>query len=1453
MLTPFSKTAKSFFSVCVALAAAVPFSSPLRAQAFAPVPSLSFTKPFGGLDPLPQIVSIAAVGAGFNFTTTSSSTGPQGSWLSTNPGAGCCETTPEVITATVTTLATLPVGSYSGQIVVTNQANTFSMTIPVTLNVVATSGIFPDNLPGAMSFAMKTGGTAIASQDIQIRNGGTGTGTWGLTLSTSDGGSWLHATASSGTAPATVTISVTPANLPGAGAVAQTFVGQLVFTEGTSTTTVPVSVVVGANILSQINPINFVKLFGGANPLPQVMMAPSTGTTGVSFLVTSSTATGGSWLGVTPGAGCCSTTPSTITATVNAIVTLPVGIYTAQIVVTTQGGGQAITIPVTLTVEAAGGAYFDNLPGQMSFSLLTANTAITSQVLEVRNAGSGSLPWTLTTSTSDAHPWLTASASSGSAPSIVTFGVNVANLPSGGLIAGTFIGEAVFDSATGRITVPISVTVGASIFNEVGAINFTKVFGGANPLPQNVAISSNGTTQIDYVVSSSTATGGSWLTVSPGVGCCSTTPNTVTATVNAVATLPVGTYTGQIVVTSQGGADTLDIPVTLTVAAAASTPYFDNVPGAMSFSLVTAAANNPPAQVVQIRNAGTGTLNWTLATSTSDGGNWLSVSAMSGTAPTLVSVSVQKANLPSGGLIAGTFVGELVFRTPSGSSVSVSVSVTVGPNVLSQVNAINFIKPFGGSDPLPQSIPIASTGTTGLNFITDASTATGGSWLTVTPGTGCCTVTPNTVVATVASSPTLAVGTYTAEIVVTTQGGGQAITIPVTLTVEPVAGAYFDNLPGGMSFFIQTSSGNPAAQNVQVRNAGTGTLNWTLSTSTSDGGNWLTVSASSGAAPSTITVGVVATALPNLGLIAGTFTGELVFDDGAGGRITMPVEVTVGTNIFVEAGSLSFTKAYGAANPLAQTVNIASGGTAINFLTASAAGTGGSWLTNNIGTGCCSVTPRVITATITASPTLAVGTYTGQIVTTSQSGAMAMTIPVYLTVSVTLTAPALVAPANAATGVSVTPTLSWGAVTGATSYDDYFRTSKTPPIDTNVTRTTYRPADLQKGTVYYWNIVARNGGVTATSSTFSFTTQFPSMSLSETTLNFGSGGGSVTDPQFSTVSFAGSARVAWTATSSQANVHVTPASGTGLGTLTITASAGPSAVVTVTAPGVANSPLTITVNVANVTPGNPFGSFDTPASGAAVSGSIAVTGWALDGIEVTGLNIMREPVAGEPASPPLILVGAATFVVGARPDVQALYPSTPFNYRAGWGYLLLTNELPNNGGAAGPGNGTYKLHAVATNKSGVSVDLGTKTITVNNAAATLPFGAIDTPGQGATVSGTVTNFGWALTPPTAGCPAADQPCIIPVNGSTIFVYVDGVSLGSPVYNLARCDVDQLFPGYANSGSTNCALNGTSPGPVGYFNLDTTTLANGVHTIAWSVTDNAGRAQGIGSRYFTVEN
>src|SRR5207302_1266264 len=100
-----------------------------------------------------------------------------------------------------------------------------------------------------------------------------------------------------------------------------------------------------------------------------------------------------------------------------------------------------------------------------------------------------------------------------------------------------------------------------------------------------------------------------------------------------------------------------------------------------------------------------------------------------------------------------------------------------------------------------------------------------------------------------------------------------------------------------------------------------------------------------------------------------------------------------------------------------------------------------------------------------------------------------------------------------------------------------------------------------------------------------------------------------------------------------------------------------------------------------------------------------------------------DPTGAEPSGAP-VFVGNAVFVRGARPDVAAAYPALPSKDRAGWGYLLLTNMLPNKG------NGTYRLYAYADDRDGHSTLLGARTITCSNATATKPFGALDTPEQG---------------------------------------------------------------------------------------------------------------------------
>jgi VCBS repeat-containing protein len=340
------------------------------------------------------------------------------------------------------------------------------------------------------------------------------------------------------------------------------------------------------------------------------------------------------------------------------------------------------------------------------------------------------------------------------------------------------------------------------------------------------------------------------------------------------------------------------------------------------------------------------------------------------------------------------------------------------------------------------------------------------------------------------------------------------------------------------------------------------------------------------------------------------------------------------------------------------------------------------------------------------------------------------------------------------------------------------------------------------------------------------------LTLNRTVLNYGTSGALVTGTQTVAVGFAAGGGVAWTVSSSQPNITVA-GGGTGDGTFTVNAAAGASGTVTVTAPGAASSPLQVQVNVQAVTPGVPKGSFDTPVTGTTgIAGAIPVTGWALDNIEVTSVDIWHEPVAGEPSG--LQLIGTAEFVSDSRTDIEALNPTSPFQYRGGWGYMLLTNFLPIGVGATVSGNGTFVLHAIAHNAAGDSMDLGARTITVDNVHATKPFGTLDTPAQGDTISGNAyVNFGWALT---------QNPYNIPVDGSTITVYLDGQPIGHPTYNQYRADIATLFPGLANSN-----------GAIGFFYMDTTTMANGVHSIAWLVYDNQSRNDGIGSRFFTVQN
>lgn len=342
----------------------------------------------------------------------------------------------------------------------------------------------------------------------------------------------------------------------------------------------------------------------------------------------------------------------------------------------------------------------------------------------------------------------------------------------------------------------------------------------------------------------------------------------------------------------------------------------------------------------------------------------------------------------------------------------------------------------------------------------------------------------------------------------------------------------------------------------------------------------------------------------------------------------------------------------------------------------------------------------------------------------------------------------------------------------------------------------------------------------------------PEISVNRPNLNFGAvkkgdQTSSATSSQTLLISNSGYGTLNWAIHDDADWLNCTPTSGTNAGAVTVSVApcglpAGSyTGTVSVSDPSASNSPQTVTVGLYVKNPSQdqpPFGTFDTPIHDSTVRSSIPVTGWVLDDVQVDNVKIYNGSE----------YVGDATLVEGARPDVELAYPDYPNNYQAGWGYMMLTNFLPNGG------NGTYTLYAIATDSEGQKITLGSKTILCDNANAVKPFGAIDTPSQGGTASGSeYINWGWALTP---------QPKHIPTDGSTINVYVDSVNVGHPNYNVYNKDIAELFPGYSNSN-----------GAAGFFIFDTTGYADGDHTIMWTATDDDNNTDGIGSRFFTIQN
>ena len=237
---------------------------------------------------------------------------------------------------------------------------------------------------------------------------------------------------------------------------------------------------------------------------------------------------------------------------------------------------------VSLVTKLAAPAKLTASASSMVFTGPQGGAAPASQDLVVSNPGNATFNWTAQVSAS-ASAWLQVSPMSGSGDATLKVAANQF-----GLRAGTYTGMITFTSP-GMTGSPLDVQVTLNVAAlTTGASALTFEAAGANPSPQNLAISIPGGDALTWTASVATASGGNWLRVNPpaGVGSGSTQ-----VSINA-ASLSPGNYSGTITITATGAANSpARVSVSLAVTAAPTGPAISAVINGAGYQPTIAAGS----------------------------------------------------------------------------------------------------------------------------------------------------------------------------------------------------------------------------------------------------------------------------------------------------------------------------------------------------------------------------------------------------------------------------------------------------------------------------------------------------------------------------------------------------------------------------------------------------------------------------------------------------------------------------------------------------------------------------------------------------------------------------------------------------------------------------------------------------------------------------------------------
>jgi uncharacterized protein (TIGR03437 family) len=418
-------------------------------------------------------------------------------------------------------------------------------------------------------------------------------------------------------------------------------------------------------------------------------------------------------------------------------------------------------------------------------------------------------------------------------------------------------------------------------------------------------------------------------------------------------------------------------------------------PGTVFFTAVQ-GSSLISAQQVTISSGNGLAFNWTLAVSTTTGGNWLTAGSLSGSVPESGQSRVI-LTIDSSRLGVGTYRGTLTIsapgttNTPQSIEVVLTVTGAAGAVLGLSQQYLNFQAVQGGSSPAPQTLSITNAGAGTLSWSASAETSSGGQWLRISSGLG---TAPSSL--TISADITgLAQGVYQGQIVLRNLTGNETRIISVVLTVtrtQPIL------LPTQTGFLFVGIEGSLVIgpQSFAIQNAGQGRMDWQVQVNLPAGGDWLRVSPTSGTSDAAVSVAPTVTLLVDPSkLRAGVSVGLLTIT--ASGALNAPQTGIVLVNMLAR-GSLPvgtinplgviFTAASGASGALTQGISIAStGGQALQYLARTQTQAGGSWLSVTPEQGVLLSSAETAGLSVQAQPTgLSAGVYVGSVILSFGTG-----------------------------------------------------------------------------------------------------------------------------------------------------------------------------------------------------------------------------------------------------------------------------------------------------------------------------------------------------------------------------------------------------------------------------------------------------------------------------------